>query len=73
MSFFTNARFRSSLSHWEDAAEGVKVVHTPETGEPIFEYRSLSLPDRPGHRLMLHTPQPGTATGARLSELMASA
>ncbi|MCA2229974.1 helix-turn-helix transcriptional regulator [Nonomuraea aurantiaca] len=120
VSFFTNARFRSSLTHWEDAAraivgqfradaarypddlefgrlaadmcaaspsfaeiwaehpvgnatEGVKVVHTLETGELIFEYRSLSLPDRPGHRLMLHTPQPNTATGEWLSELMASA
>ncbi|MEU4509763.1 helix-turn-helix transcriptional regulator [Nonomuraea wenchangensis] len=119
VTFFANARFRSSLSHWEDVAraivgqfradaarypgdlefgrlaadmcaaspsfaeiwaehpvgnatEGVKVVHTPEAGELTFDYRSLSLPDLPGHRLMLHTPRPGTATETRLSELLAS-
>ncbi|MCC3767970.1 helix-turn-helix transcriptional regulator [Streptomyces sp. UNOC14_S4] len=120
VSFFTNARHRSALCHWEDAAReivgqfradaarypddpefsrlasdlcaaspafaeiwaehpvgssahGIKAVDHPGTGELVFEYTTLPLPDLPGHRLLLYTPAPGTGTRARLSALLGEA
>ncbi|WP_238847121.1 helix-turn-helix transcriptional regulator [Nocardia arthritidis] len=45
------------------AAQGIKALAHPETGELVFEYTTLPLPDLPGHRLLLYTPQPGTEAG----------
>ncbi|WP_424891657.1 helix-turn-helix transcriptional regulator [Streptomyces sp. XH2] len=118
VSFFTNARHRASLCHWEDAAReiagrfradaarypddpefsriasdlcaaspafagiwaehpvggstshGLKALDHPEAGELLFEYTTLPLADLPGHRLLLHTPAPGTATEERLAALL---
>ncbi|MCT2589032.1 helix-turn-helix transcriptional regulator [Streptomyces sp. N2-109] len=52
---------------WQDK----KAINHPEAGDLVFEYTSLPLPDLPGHRLLLHTPAPGTGTEARLTDLMA--
>ncbi|MFJ8542371.1 helix-turn-helix transcriptional regulator [Streptomyces sp. NPDC093586] len=117
VTFFTSARYRSSLIHWRDAAEvivgqfradaarcpddaefdrivtdmcaaspefaeiwaehairdassGSKAVAHPEAGELVFDYTTLTIPDLPGHRLMLHTPTTGTRTDERLASLL---
>ncbi|MBH5334734.1 helix-turn-helix domain-containing protein [Streptomyces pactum] len=120
ITFFTSARYRSSLYHWRDAAHtiaaqfradaarypedpefgriaadmcavspefaeiwaehavrdataGTKVINHPEAGELSFTYTTLTLPELPGHRLMLHTPAAGTATAERLAALLGTA
>lgn len=54
-----------------DERHGTKVITHPRVGELVFEFTSLPLPDRPGHRLVLHNPRPGTATEERLSLVVA--
>ncbi|MFC0598545.1 helix-turn-helix transcriptional regulator [Streptomyces palmae] len=120
VTFFTGARYRSSLVHWRDAAQvivgqfradaarypddvefgqlaadmcaaspefaeiwaehricdatsGSKAVAHPEAGELIFDYTTLTLPDLPGHRLILHTPATGTQSQERLAALLGAA
>ncbi|MEU8135684.1 helix-turn-helix transcriptional regulator [Streptodolium elevatio] len=53
------------------AGQGVKVLDNPEVGRLTFEYTSLPLPDLPGHRMILHTPDAATDTEARLARLLA--
>ncbi|WP_280235985.1 helix-turn-helix transcriptional regulator [Nocardia cyriacigeorgica] len=119
VTFFTSARYRSSLCHWNDAARaivaqfradaarypddpefgrlamdmcsvsaefaeiwaehevrntatGTKVVTHAEVGELVFGYTTLTLPELPGHRLLLHTPAAGTETGERLVALLSA-
>lgn len=116
VTFFTSARYRSSLVHWRDAAQvivgqfradaarypddaefgrlaadmcavspefaevwaehgisdttsGSKAVAHPEAGMLLFDYTTLTLPDLPGHRLMLHTPA-DAATAERLGSVL---
>ncbi|MGV9326433.1 helix-turn-helix transcriptional regulator [Streptosporangium sandarakinum] len=52
-----------------EAAQGVKAVTHPDAGDMFFEYSGLPLPDRPGYQIVLHNPQPGTATDAKLHQL----
>ncbi|MFE1951941.1 helix-turn-helix transcriptional regulator [Streptomyces sp. NPDC059524] len=120
VTFFTGARYRSSLCHWRDAAEsivgqfradaarypddpefgriaadmcavspefaelwaehtvrdavsGAKTVLHPDAGELSFTYTALTLPELPGHRLMLHTPTNGSGTQERLDALLQAA
>ncbi|MFE6222615.1 MULTISPECIES: helix-turn-helix domain-containing protein [unclassified Streptomyces] len=54
------------------AAGGTKTVDHPACGELVFTYTTLTVPELPGHRLMLHTPAPGTDTGERLAALLAA-
>jgi transcriptional regulator with XRE-family HTH domain len=56
-----------------DVAEhtsAVKAVDHPDAGTLIFDATLLSLPEQPGHHLILHNPRPGTDTGERLEKLM---
>ncbi|MFE3449395.1 helix-turn-helix transcriptional regulator [Nonomuraea sp. NPDC059194] len=53
-----------------DATRGTKSVAHPEAGELTFAYTTLTLPDLPGHRLMLHTPSSGTDTGEKVAALL---
>ncbi|WP_328807643.1 helix-turn-helix transcriptional regulator [Nonomuraea antri] len=53
-----------------DATSGSKTVTHPDAGDLTFEYTALTLPDLPGHRLMLHSPAAGTDTGERLAALL---
>ncbi|GIF77923.1 helix-turn-helix transcriptional regulator [Asanoa siamensis] len=39
-----------------DATSGTKTVVHPDVGELTFDYTTVSLPELPGHRLMLQTP-----------------
>ncbi|MEV0251739.1 helix-turn-helix transcriptional regulator [Nocardia sp. NPDC050712] len=55
------------------ATQGIKFLHHEQVGELTFEYTTLPLLDLPGHRLLLHTPAPGTETEARLGDLLAGA
>ncbi|MET9126263.1 helix-turn-helix transcriptional regulator [Streptomyces sp. NPDC004528] len=55
-----------------DATNGTKVVDHPDLGELTFTYTTLTLPELPGHRLMLHNPVPGTRTEERLGTLLAN-
>lgn len=50
----------------------VKSIRHPEVGDLCFEALKLPLNDHPGLHLVLHNPQPGTGTGARLAKLMVS-
>ncbi|MFF2773908.1 helix-turn-helix transcriptional regulator [Streptomyces sp. NPDC058052] len=52
------------------AASGTKTVSHPEAGELVFLHTTLTVPELPGHRLMLHTPKAGTDTGERLGALL---
>ncbi|MFI8320126.1 helix-turn-helix transcriptional regulator [Streptomyces sp. NPDC085529] len=117
VTFFTSARYRSSLVGWRDAARtivgqfradaarypddpefgriaadmcaaspefaeiwqeyglrgaagGTKTIAHPEHGELTFTYTTLTVPELPGHRLMLHTPTDGTAAEERLASLL---
>ncbi|QLH27049.1 helix-turn-helix domain-containing protein [Streptomyces sp. Rer75] len=117
VSFFTNARYRTAVKHWRDAAReivgqfradaarypddpefgrlasdmcaaspdfaeiwaelpvgssshGTKALEVPGAGTLTFEYTALPLPESPGHRLLLHTPAPGTGTDALLAALL---
>jgi transcriptional regulator with XRE-family HTH domain len=54
-----------------DDIEGYKAITDPDVGELDFEYTALPLPDRPGTRLVLFNPKPGTMTGGKLDQLMA--
>ncbi|MEI5099059.1 hypothetical protein RB200_10985 [Streptomyces sp. PmtG] len=54
------------------SAHGTKTLTLPDVGELTFEYTTLPLPDLPGHRLLLHTPAPGTPTERRLADLLAA-
>ncbi|MET7860044.1 helix-turn-helix transcriptional regulator [Streptomyces sp. NPDC005318] len=56
-----------------NATSGTKTVAHPEAGELSFTYTTLTLPEMPGHRLMLHTPAAGTDTQERLAALLGSA
>ena len=59
-----------------DVAEpgaGVKAVVHPAVGDLVFENVPLPIPGRPGERLVLHNPLPGTPTAERLDALMADA
>ncbi|MDA3649124.1 helix-turn-helix transcriptional regulator [Saccharopolyspora indica] len=51
-------------------AQGTKALSHPQAGELIFEYTTLPLPDLPGHRLLLHNPQPGSNAESRIAELL---
>jgi transcriptional regulator with XRE-family HTH domain len=48
---------------------GHKAVNHPDLGELAFEYTVLPLPGRPGFRVCLFNPKPGTRTGAKLDRL----
>ena len=52
---------------------GVKAVMHPAVGDLVFENVPLPLPGRPGERLVLHNPRPGTDTAEKLETLMAGA
>ncbi|WP_433345261.1 helix-turn-helix transcriptional regulator [Microtetraspora malaysiensis] len=52
-----------------ESAQGLKSVTHPEVGELRLEYTGLALPDRPGYRILLHNPQPGTGTEEKLETL----
>ncbi|MEE1938685.1 helix-turn-helix transcriptional regulator [Streptomyces sp. TRM 70361] len=54
------------------STHGTKALELPGLGTLTFEYTALPLPELPGHRLLLHTPAPGTGTEARLAELLAA-
>lgn len=56
-----------------ESVHGTKTLTHPRGGELIFEYRSLPLPDHPGHRMVLHNPVPGTGTLERMEQLAAMA
>ncbi|MFD5319631.1 helix-turn-helix transcriptional regulator [Streptomyces sp. NPDC127098] len=49
--------------------QAVKVVRHPDAGALAFDTSVLSLPHRPGLRVELHNPRPGTGTGSRLARL----
>ncbi|MGK5733004.1 helix-turn-helix transcriptional regulator [Streptomyces sp. URMC 124] len=51
------------------ATEGRKVLNHPDAGQLVFDYTTLPLPDLPGHRIVLHTPEPGGETEGRLGAL----
>ncbi|MFC4560511.1 helix-turn-helix transcriptional regulator [Nocardiopsis mangrovi] len=53
------------------ATHGTKAVELPGLGALTFEYTSLPLPELPGHRVLLHTPVPGTGTEERMAGLPA--
>ncbi|MEV0584398.1 helix-turn-helix transcriptional regulator [Nonomuraea sp. NPDC050310] len=55
------------------ASTGRKTVLHPDVGELTFDYATLTLPDLPGHRLLLHTPAAGTDTEQRLAALLGAA
>ncbi len=120
VTFFTSARYRRLMSHWNDAAPGVvarfrgdaarypddpgfariaadlrsvspefaelwsrhevaaasravKAVTHPDVGDLVFEASLLSIPDLPGHSLVLHNPSPGTGTMEALERLARTA
>ncbi|MGW9118424.1 helix-turn-helix transcriptional regulator [Streptomyces sp. NPDC055663] len=56
-----------------DATSGSKAVAHPKAGELVFDYTALTLPELPGHRLMLHTPATGTQSQERLTALLGAA
>ncbi|MGV9774045.1 helix-turn-helix transcriptional regulator [Streptosporangium sp. NPDC003464] len=56
-----------------NATTGNKTVTHPDAGDLTFDYTTLTLPDLPGHRLMLHTPAAGTDTEQRLATLLGAA
>ena len=49
--------------------DGIRVLTHPDTGDLVLEYTTLLLPNRPGDRLIVHTPKPGTGTRERLALL----
>ncbi len=53
------------------STHGTKALDIPGHGRLTFEYTALPLPELPGHRLLLHTPAPGTGTEDRLAALLA--
>jgi transcriptional regulator with XRE-family HTH domain len=55
-----------------DDIEGYKTLNDPDLGELAFEYTVLPLPGRPGLRICLFNPKPGTRTGAKLDRLAAT-
>ncbi|MFJ3644485.1 helix-turn-helix transcriptional regulator [Streptomyces murinus] len=52
------------------ANPGVKAIDHPQAGLLTFDHSVLEIPDRPGIRLMLHTPRPGTETREKVVELL---
>jgi transcriptional regulator with XRE-family HTH domain len=54
------------------STHGTKALDIPGLGTLTFEYTALPLPESPGHRLLLHTPAPGTGTEALLESLLAA-
>ncbi|WP_315987559.1 hypothetical protein [Actinomadura sp. HBU206391] len=54
-----------------DNPHGVKTILNSDVGEMAFEFTALPLADRPGDRLFLFNPKPGTSTRANLNKLMA--
>lgn len=55
------------------ATSGRKAVVHAQVGELLFDYTTLTLPELPGHRLMLHTPAADTPTEQRLTGLLGGA
>ncbi|NEW48992.1 helix-turn-helix domain-containing protein [Nocardia cyriacigeorgica] len=53
-----------------NTATGTKVIAHAEVGELVFDYTTLTLPELPGHRLLLHTPAAATETEQRLVALL---
>lgn len=54
------------------AAPTQKTFNHPAAGQLVLESRMLHLPERPDLTLVLHQPEPGTATAERIAELVAS-
>ncbi|SDT36667.1 helix-turn-helix transcriptional regulator [Microlunatus soli] len=54
------------------AAPTIKTFNHPEVGELVMEGRMLHLPERSDLTLVLHMPQPGTATAERIAELIST-
>ncbi|MFF8843169.1 helix-turn-helix transcriptional regulator [Streptomyces sp. NPDC015127] len=54
------------------STHGTKALEIPGVGTLTFESTALPLPELPGHRLLLHSPAPGTGTAARLASLLAA-
>jgi transcriptional regulator with XRE-family HTH domain len=52
--------------------EGYKTLNLPDVGELAFEYTVLSPPDRPGSRIWLLNPKPGTMTEIKLVKILAA-
>ncbi|SFB63865.1 Helix-turn-helix domain-containing protein [Amycolatopsis marina] len=50
--------------------QAVKAVHHSEVGDLIFDKTTLAVADRPGWRLELYNPRPGSGTGDRLDRLL---
>ena len=53
--------------------QGIKEFDHPEAGYLAFEHTTLQVTDRYDLRLVLYTPQPQTATPAKLADLLARA
>jgi transcriptional regulator with XRE-family HTH domain len=53
-----------------DPVQAVKATHHPEAGDLLFDTTTLAVADRPGLRLVLYDPRPGTGSADRLERLM---